>query len=360
MSEQKKILRLNNARFDEKRILNYAYKHLSDNSSPMLWKMQLMYFIIDWLSQSDSIEVKTSGSTSNPKTMKLNKKFMETSARKTLDFFDLQNSAKILLCLPIQYIAAKMMVIRAFVGKLDLYCIEPKIIPVIELVPDLNFAAFIPAQLEALLQTGEGVEFVKKIKKILLGGSAISQKLANLLQNVHVDVWHSYGTTETMSHIALRKVNGYEATSWFSPLKGVQIEQNQQRCLVITAPDIGVYQLVTHDVVEINEEGCFKVFGRTDNVINSGGVKLFPEIIEQKLSSLINANFYVTSINDEQWGEVPVVVVESESWTEKKIQKLLSATKKLLTGYENPKAVIFQDQLRRTNSGKIIRERLSQ
>ena len=356
LKHEKKILRLNTQAFDEAWHLQYAYTHLKENWSPAPWKKELMYFVIDWLSDADALPVQTSGSTGRPKKIRLQKKFMKASARMTLDFFGLKPGDKALLCLPVRYIAAKMMVVRAFTGKLDLYCIEPKLYPFSTWTPLLDFAAMTPAQAEKLLETEEGTVFLSRIKKLLLGGSALSAALEEKLQTLETAVWHSYGMTETMSHIALRKVNGPDKTDGFFALPGVSLRLAPAGSLQVTAPRLGIFDLETHDIATFSGDGHFRVLGRTDNVINSGGVKLFPEQIEQKLSSWISEPFYIGRKQDAMLGERPVLFIESKSWPEEQVESLRKQMKATLNKLEVPDEIVFLKVFRRTASGKIIRE----
>jgi O-succinylbenzoic acid--CoA ligase len=163
--------------------------------------------------------------------------------------------------------------------------------------------------------------------------------------------------TETMSHIALRKVNGRDKSEFFTPLPGVELNQNSEGCLRITAPHLGIYDLETQDVVEFSGDGCVRVLGRTDNVINSGGVKLFPEQIEQKLSRWISAPFYIGAQPDDLLGERPVLVIESETWPEQEIAQLRQKMCQQLDKFEIPDQIIFLKAFDRTESGKIVRKR---
>ena len=355
MSKEKKILRLNMQAFDAEWLLKYAYLHLKENFSPAPWKEELMYFVIDWLSEAETLTAQTSGSTGTPKKISLSKKYMEVSARMTLDYFGLKAGNKVLLCLPMRYIAAKMMMIRAFVGKLDLYCVEPKLYPYSEWTPELDFAAMTPVQAEKLMETAEGISYLNRIKRLLLGGSGISKALEEKLQRLEVQVWHSYGMTETMSHIALRKVNGRDKSEFFTPLPGVELSLNNKKCLCVTAPHLGIFDLETHDEIELSGNGSFRVLGRTDNVISSGGVKLIPEKIEQKLSKWISAPFYVGKQDDDLLGECPVLFVESAQWPKSQTEKLKQQMKLHLERFEIPKEIVFVKKFRRTVSGKIVR-----
>ncbi len=356
MAKEKEILRLNMNAFDEEWLLNYANMHLNENASPAPWKNGLLYFIIDWLSDSDSTQATTSGSTGTPKKIQLQKKFMEVSAKATLDFLGIEPGATALLCLPINYIATKMMVVRAFIGKLDLYCIPPSLNPVSPWTPYLDFAAFTPAQLGNLMKNREGRDFLKSINKIILGGGPVPSSLEEKTQRLEVPIWHTYGMTETMSHIALRKLNGTDRSDFFYPMPGVHIQKNSEDCLSVNAPHLGVFKLETNDIVEIQNDGGFRILGRKDHVINSGGVKLFPEQIEHKLSSIITHPFYVGSMPDDNLGERLVLFVESEAPKESAIEKLHTLIKEKLTAFEVPKEIRFIKKFNRTESGKIIRE----
>ncbi|MBE0650896.1 MAG: AMP-binding protein [Bacteroidales bacterium] len=356
MAKEKEILRLNIGAFDEEWLLNYANMHFQLNASPAPWKDDLLHFLIDWLSESEIINAQTSGSTGIPKKIELQKKYMEVSAKATLDFLGVEPGATALLCLPISYIAAKMMLVRAFIGKMDLYCVPPSLNPVSPWTPYLDFAAFTPAQLGKLMETGTGMAFLKRINKIILGGGPVPQALEEKSQKLEAPIWHTYGMTETMSHIALRKINGTDRSDFFYPMPGVHIEKNTEECLVIDAQHLGVFNLVTNDIVELQADGGFSVLGRKDHVINSGGVKLFPEQIEHKLSTILSQPFFVGSLPDPNLGEKLVLFIESKIPKDSDIHKLQELIKTKLTGFEIPKEILFLEKFDRTESGKIIRE----
>jgi O-succinylbenzoic acid--CoA ligase len=350
------LLRLNFAAFDPPWFLQYSYRLLSE-ARLWPWKKEVLYFLIDWLSEGGSMQVTTSGSTGNPKRISLHKKHMEASAQATLDFFGLKTGDTALLCLPVKYIAGKMMIVRSQVGKLDLFCIEPTSAPMADDLPEIDFAAMTPAQVSGLLETEEGVRFLNSIRQLILGGSFIPQKLERQLQKLETAVWHTYGMTETITHIALRKVNGAAASDYFTPLPGVEIQMTGDGCLQLDAPHIGVRAMKTNDLLEISETG-FRILGRKDNVVNSGGLKLFPEQIEKKLEATIESKFYLTGIPDEKLGEKLVMVVEKreeQKLDKKQLWELLQAK---LSGFEVPKKIVFVNQIRLSKNGKIIRTKV--
>ena len=346
------LLRLNFSAFDPQWFLKYSHQLLRE-ARLWQWKKDVLHFVINWMSGAETMSVTTSGSTGEPKKISLSKTHMEASAKATLDFFGLKPSDKALLCLPEKYIAGKMMIVRSLIGKLDLYCIEPAAAPLAKL-PEIDFAAMTPAQVSALMESEEGIRFLNNIRQLILGGSFIPEKLEKQIQHLKTAVWHTYGMTETITHIALRKVNGEDASQWFTPLSGVKIQLTDDDCLQIDAQQIGVFSLKTNDLVEISKNG-FRILGRKDNVVISGGIKLFPEQIEKKLIGIIKDRFFFTGIQDDRFGEKLVLVVESTNEPKLSKDQFLELIRDNLSGYEIPKEIIFVDEIKITSSGKIIR-----
>ena len=352
MNKAQNLLRLNFSSFDKSWVLNYAYTQLRDGWALTPWKKDIFYFIIDWLSDSETIKVTTSGSTGVPKTMSLNKEHVKNSAEATNRFFDLKKGDKALLCLPVKYIAGKLMIVRALEGKYNLFCVEPSLTPSFDETP-IDFSAMTPAQVGSLLSNEQGRLLLDNIDKLILGGDRIPASLEKKLQSIDTKVWHTYGMTETITHIALRKVNGSQASAWFFPMEHVSLSQ-QNRQLVIDAPAIGVDQLLTNDVVEFNQNGGFRVLGRKDNVIISGGIKLFPEAIEKKLEGVCLKPFYFSGVSDDTLGSKLVMYIESDEPVD--VGQLKKTVSMLLDKYEIPKDIVVKKYFKRTISNKIIRE----
>jgi len=317
------------------------------------WEEALFVFLENWLDESDTIQAQTSGSTGVPKKLELKKEQMKASAKLTNQFFDLQKEDTVLLCLSTNYIAGKMMIVRALVGHLHLIAIEPSSYPTIN--KPVMFAAMVPMQVETLLSSTEGLEVMCYIDKLIIGGSATSALLETKLQNVSTNCYATYGMTETVSHIALRKINGSDSSDEYRALEGVWFEQDERDCLVIHAPHLQAEPFITNDIVKLKNRNCFEWIGRFDNVINSGGVKLFPETIEKKISSFIAQRFYITSRKDEKLGEKVVLVIESEPFTELKNQELDIQLSSHLGRFEKPREIIFKPQFEETSTGKVKR-----
>jgi O-succinylbenzoic acid--CoA ligase len=297
-------------------------------------------FLLDWFDSKPFIEMQTSGTTGAPKIISVSKQAMVESALATGDFFGLQPGNKALQCLPVKYVAGKMMLVRAMILGLDLEFVAPSSHPLELLEMDFDFVAMVP------LQAQNSLTELKRVKKMIVGGAAVSKNLEKQLLKLPTQVFETYGMTETITHIAARKL-GEKA---FTVLPGVTISYDDRNCLVIHAARISDEVIVTNDIVELVNENQFIFIGRMDNVINSGGIKLIPEQIEEKLSQSMTHRFFIASKPDPELGEKVILVVEGETYD------LGSDIYKDLDKYEKPKEVLFIPKFKETGSGKIMRK----
>lgn len=304
-------------------------------------------FIGEWLNNNDFIEVTTSGSTGKPKSIKLLKEHVRHSALATVAFFELYKGTKALLCLPSEYIAGKMMLVRAMTAGWDLYTTAPEKNPLKEFDADFDFTAMVPYQVYHSLAE------LHKVKKLIVGGGAVSKELEEQLQQLNTKVYATYGMTETISHIAIRPLNGIKRSAKYSALPKVRFSQNQNSCLQIDAPTISEKTVITNDVVELLSDTSFKLLGRIDNVINTGGVKVHPEQVEEKLATHIQQPFFIASEKDETLGERVVLIVESPNSIE---ITSFSQIFEVLSSYEKPKKVLTTPEFVYTETGKIKRD----
>ena len=302
-------------------------------------------FLIDWFSNSNFIEVKTSGSTGIPKLIKLDKKCMINSALATGDFFDLKEKTTALLCMSTDYIAGKMMLVRALELGWELDIVKPESNPLRDINKVYDFSAMVPLQLKHSLAD------LGKVKKLIVGGGNVSYELEGQIQQVSTEVFATFGMTETITHIAVKKLNHYTAkTSYYDLLPNVSITIDQRNCLVINAPMVSVEEVITNDVIELISEKEFKWLGRYDNVINSGGIKLHPEEIEKKLSKVIIQRFFVAGIPDSILGEKLILIIEGSNETAINFEKI-----QILSKFEKPKKIYFINKFIETETGKIQR-----
>ena len=328
--------------------------------------MTLEEFLDEWNNDSERVLVHTSGSTGTPKPLWVEKRRMEASARITCDFLGLKEGDTALLCMPLDYIAGKMMVVRSLVRKLKLMVVEPTGHPLAahQLPRGLTFAAMVPMQVYNSLQVPEERERLRQIRHLIIGGGAIDDALARELKDFPNYVWSTYGMTETLSHIALRRLNGAEASEWYTPFDNVRISQSEDGCLVIDAPEVCAERLVTNDIVEISQ-GRFRVVGRKDNVICSGGIKIQAEEVERALMPYLHVPFMITKRKDEKFGEVVVMMVEyrgerREERGERIEDSLKTRLQRLcrehLPKYWQPRDFVFVERIPMTETGKIARK----
>ena len=340
--------------------------------------MTLEEFLDEWNNDSERVLVHTSGSTGAPKPLWVEKRRMEASARITCDFLGLKEGDTALLCMPLDYIAGKMMVVRSLVRKLKLMVVEPTGHPLAahQLPRGLTFAAMVPMQVYNSLQVPEERERLRQIRHLIIGGGAIDDALARELKDFPNYVWSTYGMTETLSHIALRRLNGAEASEWYTPFDNVRISQSEDGCLVIDAPEVCAERLVTNDIVEISQ-GRFRVVGRKDNVICSGGIKIQAEEVERALKPYLHVPFMITKRKDSKFGEIVVMMVEDRGerreergeeergeWKEERGERIEDSLKtrlqrlcrEHLPKYWQPRDFVFVERIPMTETGKIARK----
>ena len=312
--------------------------------------MDLEEFLAEWHNDSPTVLVHTSGSTGKPKPMLVEKRRMEASARITCGFLGLKPGDSALLCMSLDYIAGKMMVVRALSFGLRLIVVKPSGNPLGTVAEPVDFAAMVPMQVYNSLQVPEERKKLMAIKHLIIGGGAIDDALASELKTFPNAVWSTYGMTETLSHIALRRLNGPEASEWYTPFEGVSLSQTDEGCLVIDAPAVHDGPLVTNDIVEISDKG-FRVLGRKDNVICSGGIKIQIEEVERLLRAHVSSPFMITKRADKKFGEQVVMLTESMD-----MDLMRDVCRQVLPKYWQPRGYLHVDALPMTETGKPARK----
>jgi len=313
--------------------------------------VDLETFIKEWQDDRDRVLVHTSGSTGQPKPLWVEKRRMAASARKTCSFLGLQSGDTALLCMSLDYIAGKMMVVRALTCGLRLLTVAPQRHP-LAAVPDgpLDFVAMVPLQVKASLEVPAERARLMAVKHLLIGGGAVDEQLAAQLKVFPHAVWSSYGMTETLSHIALRRLNGPAASDWYTPLPGVSVGLADDGCLTIDAPDVCDAALKTNDLGEMHD-GLFRILGRKDNVVCSGGLKLQMEAIEAALRPYCDRPFMITKCPDDRLGEAVVLLAATpptDDW-----RRLCEAR---LPRYWRPRHYCYVAALPTTETGKPARK----
>ncbi len=333
-------------------------KEFIQKDHPSGYEKTLAEFLSDWYGPGDFIEVKTSGSTGTPKTIRLKKEFVTQSALRTLQFFSLKACDRVLHCLPNRFIAGKLMAVRALVGNLDLFVADPQTDFSFLQDEKFRFAAMVPQQVSKILDTEpKAGAWINNIGQLLIGGSALPLPLANSLKNISTPCYSSYAMTETATHIALQRINGQEPDDYYHCLEGINCGLSENGCLQVFMPGIGEQLLTTTDLAEVKDEKTFRILGRIDNVIISGGIKYSPEQLEKKLEPFIDEPFLISSLPHESLGQQLVLVVERKESKALKAQ-LQETCRNQLEKYEQPRQIFFVQEIPKNQGGKIDRKSL--
>lgn len=341
---------INKLHFNNEELAAVAYSYIKEGEP---YEEAVGNFLLDWLNEKDYVVARTSGSTGPPKKIRLKKKHMINSALATGKFFELPANTTALHCLPSKFIAGKMMLVRAMVLGWQLDLVPPKANPLDQVFKIYDFCAMTPFQLDNSLGR------LHLVRKLIVGGGAVSSHQKGLVQGLNTEIYETYGMTETITHVAARRINAkkdQELPVPFQCLPHISLTTDARSCLVIDAPSISREAVVTNDVVELLSAKKFIWKGRIDNVINSGGIKLYPEQIEAKLEKIIAQRFFITSLPDDSLGELLILMVES-AFSEEGLENLQKEIhdQRLLEKYEIPKKIYFVEKFEETPSGKIHR-----
>jgi O-succinylbenzoic acid--CoA ligase len=342
----------NGYHFDREELHEVAYSLVKEGEP---YEQSVGDFLMDWLNDKDYIDVKTSGSTGKPKLVRLKKQHMVNSSIATGDFFNVSVGDRALHCLPAEYIAGKMMLIRALILGLEVDFVAPSLNPLAYSDKEYDFCALIPLQLQ------NSLPYLHRVKTIIVGGANVSNELLEALQDKEAVVYETYGMTETVTHIAAKRLNNFSSdeakeANTFKTLPDVTVNQDKRDCLVINAPNISDEAIITNDLVKLVSDREFEWLGRFDNIINSGGVKLMPEQIEAKLDKIIHGRFFVAGIPDEKLGNRLVLLVEGDAIDVDELSNQIN-TLTALNKYEVPKEIFVLPVFQETENGKIKRQK---
>lgn len=318
-------------------------------------------FLTRWISGGKEFEIQTSGSTGKPQKIILKRKWLETSALQTIGLLNLWEE-NVLCCLPTFKIGGLMMIVRSLAGGFNINIYEPKANPMEDISSNhtFTFVSLVPSQLITILSNDNSIEKLNRFKNILLGGSGISSEVLQKIKLLKPNVYHTYGMTETCSHIALKKLNN---VTWphFRPNPYVEVMTNENGLLSVKGFQTGSEWIHTNDIVKIYDNGDFDFVGRADFVINTGGFKVFPEQLEQQIKHIFNtqnwlADVVITSIPNEKWGDEIILVINREP--DVSHLEILKVLKPDLKKHELPKKVLFVKNIPLNESGKIDRPKL--
>jgi len=332
-------------------LIDFKNLNINQLSSETEFENKIKAFLNDWFSEIKTVQVQTSGSTGVPKVFDIEKKKMIASAEMTCNFLELVEGDSAVICLPIEYISGKMMVVRSIVRKLKLIVTEPNTRPLRDIDCKVDFCAMTPLQVE------NSFDKLYLIKNLIIGGAAVSEnlkkkifKISHQLQDSQ-RIFETYGMSETLSHIALKQIFP-DPEDFFTTFESVEISADKRGCLKIFAPHLNAEVLQTNDLVEIKNNNQFRFLGRIDNVINSGGAKIFPEQLEALIKKEVQCEVVFLGLEDDTLGQKLVLVIEGQ-----KSQQIIDniATLPFEKSYHKPKEIIFKEEIPRTPNGKINR-----
>ena len=317
------------------------------------WLDAIYRVLEQWFDDSPVMKLYTSGTTASPKKIIFQKHNMALGAQLTAQHFNMFSNTQALCCLPAEYIAGKMMIIRAIVNEWDLFIQAPSSCPLHPNLPPIDFAALTPMQMAKSIENTEVI--AQRINTIILGGAPVGKHLKQRLQHYPNRLYETYGMTETITHIATRKINGEDRSEHFTCLPGVRYQWDERKCLTIEADHLPE-KVITNDRVEPVDFESFELLGRIDHVVNSGGVKIHPEQLEDQLGDWFDVAFYFSGRSDEELGEKLVLYLEREPLDPRSEKLLMSSMREELGSIRSPKEIIYLPVFERTASGKIIRE----
>lgn len=327
---------------DKKYDSHSNYLQLVENANGI--EKDLFSFLQDWYSSSDSIGIRSSGSTARSRIIRLSKKAMVSSAEATCQFFGIGSNEVLHLCVPVQYIAGKMMLVRALVSGASLIFEEPSAAPLLEYRKQISFSAMTPMQVTGVLNNHP--ERFQNLAQLIIGGAPVLQALKVRLQLINTSCYATFGMTETATHVALNRLNGPRSSDIYEAVGDVSFNADDRGCLIIESKNREINNLFTNDIVDLKDRSSFRWLGRADYVINTGGLKVYPEVIEEKLSREISGNYFIASLPDNKLGEKVILLVEGEK---------RDICFDCLDKYEQPKQVYFIKKFVYTASGKIQR-----
>ena len=350
------IIHVNNYKLTAKQVKerDYDSETISEIVSPAI------EFIADWISGQQLFEIKTSGSTGKPKVISVSRRQMSLSAQNTIMTLGITAKNMALVAMNTKFIGGKMMIVRALESGMDIILREPSSNPLHNLPVELkvDFTALVPLQLKEILE--DDPEKLNQIKYILIGGATVLPDLEVKIKELKPAIYQTFGMTETVSHIALRRLNGVNASDLYTAFENINLSQDERGCLIIKSEITNNQLVITNDIVEIINRRQFRWIGRIDNVINSGGVKIHIERLEEIMAVLfqkdkISNRFIISKKSDSLLGEKVILVIEGNQWENDRIINWLKILKSKMPSYHVPKEICFLNNFPLTPTGKIIR-----
>ncbi len=295
-----------------------------------------------------------------PQPIEITRGQMVASAKNTASYFGLKPNYSALVCLDTRYIAGMMMLVRCFEIGMHPIIIEPVANPLKSLNENvtIDFSAFVPYQVNQMII--DDPEKLDRIKVAIIGGAPVDHQLFNKIKSLPGKIYATYGMTETLSHVALKRLNGENPVGYFKALPHVKFSTDERGCLIVDANFL-TSPVVTNDLVELSGDRQFNWIGRWDNVINTGGIKVVPERIEEAIQKVFNMlklgnRFIVGGIADKKLGQKVCLIVETHTGINLSVGQLREIMRDSLSHYETPREILFVKKFIETETGKINRK----
>ncbi|UXX79328.1 AMP-binding protein [Reichenbachiella carrageenanivorans] len=315
---------------------------------------KLLDFIQDWQQGKPSYEFQTSGSTSSPKVIDVNREQIVASARATGQFLELKKSDQVLCCLDPQFVASLMMAARCLIWNMDLALEKPSANPMTAIKNQIDFASFVPFQVYQMI-ADNNLHQLENIRNVLIGGAPLTPAAFGTLAQLNTNIYATYGMTETVSHIALMPVKGKYSQAYYHLLPNIVIGQDDEQCLKVSGAVTNHNTLQTNDIVEITGR-TFRWLGRRDHVINSGGIKIHPEQLERKIANLLSSDFFISWQANEKLGNECILITKGAPMAIEKLEEIQKVVTEAFSKHHAPKRAVNVDTFEHTASGKIKRE----
>tara|TARA_Y100000385_G_scaffold182253_1_gene188237 strand:- start:1722 stop:2771 length:1050 start_codon:yes stop_codon:yes gene_type:complete len=333
-------------------IIHTNYEDIFNISENELNKIdtEIIKFLEFWKSNKETLFIQTSGSTGKPKKIEIKRNAIINSAKATLDYFKIKENSKFHCCLPTKYIGGKMMLVRAFINKAEIILTKPTKNVTSELKEKIDFSAMTSMQVENSIHE----KGFKHIKKLIIGGGPISNQLLEKIENQSTKCYQTFGMTETVSHIAIRELNNSKIDDPYECLNHVKISTNKSGVLIINSTKLNIESLTTNDLVQLTGNEQFKYIGRSDNIINSGGIKVHPETLEKEIEKILKCkDFFIDKIDDIDLGE-KIIIIALKTIEKEKLKKALGEIndQKIV-----PKSILFCNHFYYTPNNKINRKK---
>jgi O-succinylbenzoic acid--CoA ligase len=233
-----------------------------------------------------------------------------------------------LLSLPLCHVGGYSMLCKCLLGGGSLAVPSPEI-PLQDSLDrfPVTHLSLVPTQLYRMLRTDGGPEQLRKLKALLLGGSAVSEPLLREAIRETIPIYLTYGSTEMSTQITTSTAPVTSVTfdsGKVLPYRQVRIAPDGEilvkgECLFMGYLDDGGLRTArdaegwfhTGDMGELSDDGRLTVLGRKDSMFISGGENIHPEEIEKALCSLEGIEeAVVVPVPDAEYGMRPVAWIK--------------------------------------------------